>query len=381
MIYMLHSVGNTHIKWIYNFLSVKLLHIENLFRFLNKNKIKTYFVKDLYDYDFNVPEKGVALTFDDGYLDNWVYLFPLMEKYNIKATFFINPEFVDNKNIFREKLNKEVNENEKDKALGFLSWNEMIEIEKSGLADIQSHSMSHTWYYSSEELVDLYSPAVEHKKKYPWISWNEKPDQKPFTHNTFAFNSIRYGLPIFKHERSLRMRKFYPDADIVEGMVKFVSANPEILKTNDANALKKKFNELTSRRKEIGRFETDSELQDRYWYELKESKNILEKKLNKEITLLCWPGGAYNETSLKLSEECGYLASTVWSQDKNPVDNKNKKYKRIVRKAMTGNIAARGKSLGPSYLKKFLIHEYYHVPLLSSTLIKTEKILRLIIGN
>jgi peptidoglycan/xylan/chitin deacetylase (PgdA/CDA1 family) len=375
---MLHSVGNAHINWIYNFLSVRLIHIENLFSYLNKNKIKTYFVKDLYDYDFNVPEKGVALTFDDGYLDNWVFLFPLMEKYNIKATFFVNPEFVDNRDIIREKLSNEVNEDEKEKALGFLSWQEMIEMEKSGLADIQSHSMSHTWYYSTPELIDFYSPSVEHKKKYPWISWNEKPELKSFTHNASAYKSLKYGLPVFKHDRSLQMRKFYPDENIIEEMVNFASDNPEIFKANGINTMQEKFTKLTSGRKEIGKFETDSELRERYWYELKESKNILEKKLNKEITLLCWPGGAYNETSLKLSEECGYIASTVWSQDKNPVDNRNKKYKRIVRAAMSGNISARGKSFGPSFLKKFLIHEYYPVPFFSNTLIKAEKILHLI---
>ena len=69
----------------------------------------------------------------------------------------------------------------------------MIEMEKSGLVDIQSHSMSHTWYYTNPELIDFYSP-IENSlvNKYPWISWNENPVQKPFTHNTNSYKSHRY---------------------------------------------------------------------------------------------------------------------------------------------------------------------------------------------
>ncbi len=33
-------------------------------------------------------DKQIALTFDDGYLDNYLYVKPLLEKHNIKATFY-----------------------------------------------------------------------------------------------------------------------------------------------------------------------------------------------------------------------------------------------------------------------------------------------------
>ena len=37
---------------------------------------------------------SVALTFDDGHLDNWVYAFPLLKKYHMKATIFLITSWV-----------------------------------------------------------------------------------------------------------------------------------------------------------------------------------------------------------------------------------------------------------------------------------------------
>lgn len=37
----------------------------------------------------DVPEKSVLLTFDDGYLDNWVYAHPVLERYGMQAVMFV----------------------------------------------------------------------------------------------------------------------------------------------------------------------------------------------------------------------------------------------------------------------------------------------------
>lgn len=36
-----------------------------------------------------VPERSVLLTFDDGYLDNWVYAHPILHKYGLQAVLFL----------------------------------------------------------------------------------------------------------------------------------------------------------------------------------------------------------------------------------------------------------------------------------------------------
>ena len=387
MIYMLHSVGNTHADWALKFLSVKLYHLEKFLKQINKNKIKTFFIKDLYEFNFITPKNSIALSFDDGYLDNWVFLFPLLKRYNIKASIFVNPEFVDNRNIMRGHFNKELEVKDQDSSIGFLSWLELIEMEKSGLVDIQSHSMSHTWFYSGKVLKDFFAPydiqkKMPHDRKYPWISWNEKPELKPFTHNSNSYFSKNIGQPILENGRSLGIKRFFLDDDIKNSMVQFTKNNTDVFCNNDwFSILKKEYDQLIKNKKSIGRFETKEETNSRYYYELADSKKILEEKLKKNIDILCWPGGAYNNESLKASEDMGYLASTISSKENGKIfDNTGKKYKRIPRLPLSGNIGVKGKSYGTSKLSNILFYKYKS-DFYSKLIIKTEKITRLIINK
>ena len=68
-------------------------------------------------YNNNIDKNSMLLTFDDGYYDNFKYVFPLLKKYNMKATIFLNtlyimdkrenePEIKDNNTVNLEAMKK-----------------------------------------------------------------------------------------------------------------------------------------------------------------------------------------------------------------------------------------------------------------------------------
>jgi len=42
---------------------------------------------------------------------------------------------------------------------GYLSWEEMRRAESKGAVEIQSHAKTHTWYFTSDTIVDYYRPG------------------------------------------------------------------------------------------------------------------------------------------------------------------------------------------------------------------------------
>ncbi|HEY8518004.1 MAG TPA: polysaccharide deacetylase family protein [Candidatus Binatia bacterium] len=46
-----------------------------------------------------LPPKSVALTFDDGYLDNYTRAFPILQRHGLNATFYVTTDCIDNRSI------------------------------------------------------------------------------------------------------------------------------------------------------------------------------------------------------------------------------------------------------------------------------------------
>ena len=98
-----HSVADEHTHLFHN-LSLPVDHFERLLAFLKREGFTTVTLYDVYAYLKNgdpLPPRAIALTLDDGYLDNWVFAFPLLKKYGMKATIFVVPELVDPRDIVR----------------------------------------------------------------------------------------------------------------------------------------------------------------------------------------------------------------------------------------------------------------------------------------
>ena len=122
-----------------------------------------------------LPMKCVALTFDDGYADNYVHAFPILKQYAAKGTIFINTAFIGREVALKVGLNKfaEISEENADVVYRFLSWDQIKEMYQGGI-DFQPHGHTHRDLLRSSETV--VREEVTKSKKVLEVALGERRD-------------------------------------------------------------------------------------------------------------------------------------------------------------------------------------------------------------
>jgi len=119
---------------------VELVKFQQQMEYLSTSK---YNVNILDDESLATEAKRIVLTFDDGEMNNYEHVFPVLKKYGFSAYFFIIAKRIGLK--------------------GYLGWDELRELHQSGMV-IGSHGFSH------EILTNLLDTQIEEElrasKKY-----------------------------------------------------------------------------------------------------------------------------------------------------------------------------------------------------------------------
>lgn len=79
--------------------TIDVKNFEEQLKYFKKHNYKTLTMEEFYEWKqgmLNLPQKSVLITFDDGFLSNYHYAFPLLKKYNMNATVFLIGEYVQN---------------------------------------------------------------------------------------------------------------------------------------------------------------------------------------------------------------------------------------------------------------------------------------------
>lgn len=116
---MYHAVSDQ--TWGLEGLFLSPSDMEAQLKYLTENGYDPIFFSDL--PHLNQYKKPVILTFDDGYNNNYTDLYPLLQKYNVKATIFVIPSSVGGQYSMTAAQIKEMSD--------------------SGLVSIQSHTQDH----------------------------------------------------------------------------------------------------------------------------------------------------------------------------------------------------------------------------------------------
>lgn len=110
-----------------NALTVKVKDFEDQMRYLYENGYTAITPKEMteaFKNNASLPEKPIIITFDDGYKDNYENAYPILKKYNLKATIFVITDYVS---LYPN----------------YITWDEAKEMQKSGVINLESHTMDH----------------------------------------------------------------------------------------------------------------------------------------------------------------------------------------------------------------------------------------------
>jgi len=106
---------------------------ESDLKYLKENHYNTITMTQLIDYVHDkkeLPPNPVILSFDDGYLSTYLNVYPLVKEYNMKIVLSVIGKSVD-------EFSKVCDENIE---YSHVTWDEVKEMQHSGLVEIQSHS-------------------------------------------------------------------------------------------------------------------------------------------------------------------------------------------------------------------------------------------------
>ena len=102
-------------------------------KFISEKGYTTIFMSDLIAHvnnGKNLPEKPIILTFDDGYYNNYTFVYPLLKKYNAKAVISIVGIYTDSYSQTKDKSDQ----------YAHLDWDTVNEMMDSGYIEFQNHS-------------------------------------------------------------------------------------------------------------------------------------------------------------------------------------------------------------------------------------------------
>lgn len=104
--------------------NIKVL-VENGYTFISMEELN-----EAINGKIELPERPILINMDDGYYSNYEYIYPILKKYNAKASIF----------VVTDKIGKKID------GKRYLGWEQCLEMQNSGLVEIFSHSKRHVFY-------------------------------------------------------------------------------------------------------------------------------------------------------------------------------------------------------------------------------------------
>ncbi len=237
------------------------------------------------------PERAVVLTFDDGRRSVLTEGLPILQRFGLKGIVFLVPGRTP------------ASPPPADDGEGFLSWHDADTLVRSGLFDIESHSLTHARVHVSGRVDDFLTPPM--RRGYEAM---DVPLLASGSRDLLAPEG-QLGTPLlesaprlsdavrFLEDESYRRRTIAVVRE--EGGERFFD-HPDwearLRGALDASTLP-------------GRHETEEERVRAIRRELVESRRLIEEHTGREVRHLCYPWHISGKTAEAIAVEAGYLTA------------------------------------------------------------------------
>ncbi|MFC1849928.1 polysaccharide deacetylase family protein [candidate division CSSED10-310 bacterium] len=301
-----------HLQWLARS-GYRTIDSEELYQHLTEKKV--------------IAGPAVQITFDDGWLDNWIYAYPLLKKYGLKATIFVitdriqnqkQPERANLEDIWHRRAAEADLPQLKSpqeiffdgiKAGGrwddFLSWSEIKTMVQSGHIEIQSHSHTHAYHFTGSKVIDF--NRLRHWK----IAWATAGD-------------FRLGIPEYEGASSLTAPRYYDSEkirDLLAAEAMRVGASEWLKQKNAKRKFQRAFrlfyDSIDDTLKKMGTYENEQVFRERGLTELQLSRKLIATHTATECSFLCWPWGEYSPDSLSMARQAGFSGTYTLDRGSN----------------------------------------------------------------
>ena len=300
-----HSVGDHGLPGDMRHLTTSPEVLEGALRWLQKRGFETVTQQQLFDHLAHgapIAQRAVLLAFDDGYLDNWVWVHPLLAKYGMRGVIFITRDFVEAGDATRPTAEAcWAGETPRPQlpGLGYCNPAELRALATAGTLELGSHLTTHSWLPTGGEILDFHRPDA----RCTWAAWNaagaEKPQWLSWTQEDFG-RVLPWGSPVYANARSHAEPCVTPDPTVAAALTRAVEGPAFFQRSDWRAALHRAALEAGCEDRDgtlhaplIAR-ESREEFEARFEAECRESRAFLEEISGQPCPFMAWPGGVYD---------------------------------------------------------------------------------------
>ncbi len=240
---------------------------------LRDNRFESIGSEELLDYvegrPISVPERPIAITFDDGTIENFTLAYPLLQEYGYKGT------------VFAPTADKYIE-------MSGMDW--WRKVEDQGVLTIEGHSHTHAVAFVNDRVHDFFL--------------GEKKEREPIIKGLHAGP----GAPIFELGYELVLKRFLPNRSFSDLCVDHVEKRGGISFFQKEDWKEEMFHLISQYKGDRGRYETEEEKRERIREELERPKPFIESAIGKgkKVRFFAYPFGAHDSDLIESLKHAGY---------------------------------------------------------------------------